>query len=192
MGWLVRCTPLPAHHTPDSYLRELCTGDCRILKSAFVGSTWYAAADVPDRREGHEGKRLVVALVFLTSGGRSKFGYKDMDESAGPNACDCPAGILALLSPAEDVGGYSADWRARCRQRRQEKATLATLKPKPGARVQLAEPMTFRGGAQLSDFTIVPNPGRSRGIICKRTDGAGGYYRLPPEVLLTATITKGA
>ena len=40
------------------------------------------------------------------------FAYKDMDESYGPCQCDCPKGILDLLSPTENE--YALQWRKAC------------------------------------------------------------------------------
>lgn len=85
----------------------------RLLKSAMVGSTYYAA--VRTSRTGESDK--VWAAVFLTSG-RSKWdgsiwGYKDMDESCGPCESKCPVSILDLLTPTDCQ--WANEWRQRCR-----------------------------------------------------------------------------
>lgn len=86
----------------------------RVLKSAMVGSVYYAA--VSSEREGQPTK--VWAAVFLTCG-RTKWdgtiwGYKDLDETMGPCECKCPASILALLTPTDSQ--WANEWREKCRQ----------------------------------------------------------------------------
>jgi len=117
MGWTT-IDGLAYGETPDSFLRKEfehdkldANGDrhaCLILKAAFVGSTWYAAARIV-----RPGKDYVLGVVVLTSR-RGGFGWKEMSEDMGPYESHCPAGILAMLSPVEEIGGYAAEWRARC------------------------------------------------------------------------------
>lgn len=90
-----------------------------VLKSAMVGSTYYAAI----KREQPGKEPYVWAAVFLTCGKGSDgtvWGYKDMCESGAPFYYDCPAGILALLTPTDDKN--SNEWRTACRKRLAEKA----------------------------------------------------------------------
>lgn len=80
----------------------------KVLASAIVGSTYYAAVELvkPDR------PRIVFAAVFLIQ--RSPFGYKDMDETCGPNECSPPLRVLQLLTPLEPGReGYAAAWRKK-------------------------------------------------------------------------------
>ena len=81
-------------------------GDCKILKSAMVGSTYYAAI-----KKGEE----VFAAVFLTSTDSKdyyNFSYKDMDETMGPYQTECPIGILKLLTPTDNK--FALEWREKC------------------------------------------------------------------------------
>ena len=96
-----------------------------VLKSAMVGSTYYAA--VKDK----DGK--VWAAIFKTCG-QTKFdhtawGYKDMDETMGPYEDKCPASILALLSPTGDKDALA--WRERCRKNIAKAAEIRRNGPKP-------------------------------------------------------------
>ena len=80
-----------------------------VLKSTMVGSTYYAAV--------RNNKGEVWAAVFLTCGkwkDGTVWGYKDMDETMGPNEDKCPASILALLTPTDSQ--WANEWRERCRQ----------------------------------------------------------------------------
>ena len=91
-----------------------------VLKSAMVGSVYYAAV----KREVDGRKPIVWAAVFLTCG-KSRYdgtiwGYKDMDETMCPYYYDCPATILALLTPTDDESANK--WRENCRKTIAEKA----------------------------------------------------------------------
>lgn len=107
----------------DAYFMEGLNKDYYdVLKSAMVGSTYYAAVkplkrynkaneivDIPKEEQ------YVFAAVFLTSTDMKdywNFSYKNMDESVGPYKCDCPKGILDLLTPTESE--YANEWRKQC------------------------------------------------------------------------------
>lgn len=99
----------------------------KVLKSAMVGSIYYAAVE----KKRSNGVRDVWAAVFKTCGKSSDgtvWGYKDMDESVGPFYYDCPAGILALLTPTDD--DRAKEWREKCRQRLREKTEAKKNPPK--------------------------------------------------------------
>ena len=75
-------------------------GRYEVLKSAMVGSTYYAAVKKTIFKTGTKPeKESVFGVVMLTSVNNKdyfNFSYKDMDESAGPGYYDCPKGILDL------------------------------------------------------------------------------------------------
>lgn len=90
-----------------------------VLKSSMVGSVYYAA--VKRERPGKE--PMVWAAICLTQGrGRdgSLWGYKDMCESMDPFYYDCPAGVLALLTPTDNENANK--WREECRKNIARKA----------------------------------------------------------------------
>src|SRR3546814_8711669 len=75
----------------------------RVLASSCPGNRTYYAA-VQEIMDGIPG--IVFAVVCLVRWNpRSRdghhFGYKDMIENMGPCEADCPAAILALLSPTD-------------------------------------------------------------------------------------------
>lgn len=78
-----------------------------MLAHAMVGKAFYAAME-----SVKAGERSVWALVCLTDTHNGEPGYKDMDETMGPNESKCPASILALLTPTESE--WAKGWRARC------------------------------------------------------------------------------
>lgn len=98
-----------------------------VLKSSMVGSVYYAA--VKRERPGKE--PMVWAAICLTHGrGRdgSVWGYKDMCESMRPYYYDCPAGILAMLTPTDDEDANK--WREECRKKIARKAEERKNGPK--------------------------------------------------------------
>ncbi len=82
-----------------------------VLKSAMVGSTYYAAV-----RRKSDG--LVFAAVTPTSTNMKdyfNFGYKGLTEHDGPYKYDCPKSILDLLSPMDSE--WANEWREKCRSK---------------------------------------------------------------------------
>lgn len=94
------------------------------LQLSKVGSTWYAAIHCAPNPGNVLGADTYVtdpdgsftfAAIFHIRYDRGCFGYKDMDETAGPNEARAPITLLDRLSPLVDPSGYAADWRQRCR-----------------------------------------------------------------------------
>lgn len=196
MGWLISYEKLRHGETVDSRMRQemswsnhdAASGEKHeIIASSTVGSVWYAAV----KHTWADGTFKTFAVICLTrkSGNGMGFGYKDMDETCGPNECSCPAYILDLLTATDSE--YANDWRHRCRTQAASKRAIRATFPKPGARVVFKTPIPF-GGVYLSDFIVVPTPPHTRGLIARRTDEIGGLYRLPTSRLGEATITQGA
>lgn len=88
-----------------------------VVKSRLVGTTYYGAIK-------HKDKDIVFGVVCLTKTDGYDFGYKDMDETMGPYAYDCPKSILDLLSPTDNE--IANNWRKACRERL-EKTKLSDL-----------------------------------------------------------------
>jgi hypothetical protein len=127
MGWLFSTNFNPDRRAElDKQLnRRTENSEYRVLKSAMVGATYYAAVEVTrgDTRE-------VIAVVILTEASRDGgWGYKDMDETMGPYEARCPAGILNLLTPTDNK--TALEWRQRCRDNISRKK--AAPKPVAGA-----------------------------------------------------------
>lgn len=126
-------------------MEGLNTGYYRVVKSALVGSVYYAAIETLKRYgEGTDGngKRIIEdipqderttwAAVFLTltdSRDYFNFSYKDMDEDMGPVEDCCPASVLNVLSPTDSERALA--WRERCRKRIEEKKSPGALKNLP-------------------------------------------------------------
>lgn len=153
MGWSFSYgSPNPNMKTEMDRLHNWAEGGTvrRVLRSAMVGSTYYAAVEVskPDT------PTRVFASVCLTKKARNEWGYKGMDEGMGPNEARCPATILNLLSPTEHE--YALAWRQRCREHIEWKKARAKVVFKPGMVIEyggnfyeLLRPHVFKKGSWI-------------------------------------------
>jgi hypothetical protein len=104
------------------------------------------------------------------------WGYKDMDETVGPCAVDCP--LAYLDAPHAERDGWAAQWRERVR----EYHAKLTARPElaPGLVVDLAGwSYTLRGPA-----------GPRRGWYVSRSDGT--MWRMNARQLRAASIRGAA
>lgn len=153
----------------DAYFMEgLNRGYYNVLKSAMVGSTYYAAVQALKRCAGKdesenyiyedipENEREAFAVVFLTSTDMKdhfNFSYKDMDESMGPYKYDCPKGILDLLSPTTNE--YALKWRQLCYENHAKKKNPNTLNKLPvGTSIKVTLPFDTRYHAKGTEVVL--------------------------------------
>ena len=130
-------------------------GKYEVLKSSMVGSTYYAAVKKTKfATETEPEVSYVFGAVCLTSTNMKdyyNFAYKDMDESCGPYQCDCPKGILDLLSPTESE--YALQWRKQCYENLTQKKNPNILSKLPvGSIVKVIMPFDtnyFRKGDEV-------------------------------------------
>ena len=163
MGWLVY------NHTPACIRDEiarLCTWDNETGRGFPVlisrkGSVWYAAVrsepatgrlvsgtDASGSFETDATGGYTFAAVFLTRREGAGWGYKDMDETAGPVECEAPAKLLDMLSPTTHE--YALDWRKRCRSH----AARTGRRLKPGDVIRFTEPLRFSDGSEGQTFRV--------------------------------------
>lgn len=107
-------------------------GDCKVIKAAMAGSTFYGVVHNVKRDQHY-------LVVILTSTKGDEFAYKEMTDTMGPYEKDCPKSVLDLadeLCPCTDeydYGGYARAWRKACRERLAAKNSPAAFKNvKPG------------------------------------------------------------
>ena len=82
----------------------------------------------------------VIGIVILVDYARDgHFGYKDMDESMGPNYYNCPKRILDLLTPTEYE--YAQEWRRLCYENADRAKLVKNLKH--GQMIDLEYPLDF-------------------------------------------------
>lgn len=74
------------------------------VKKAWVGNNLYYAF------KAQNGK--IHGCVAITKYRDGEVLVKDMTEDMGPGYYDCPASILKILSPTDDV--FAKEWRERC------------------------------------------------------------------------------
>lgn len=181
-----------------AYLDEEYTkkdGSVEVLKSSFVGSTYYAAIKIQQagKTSAQTSIELTIAAVVKTSCSQSEFFYKSMDETMGPYFTQCPASILKLLTPLEEleqlgvvVGlslSYASEWREKCLKHAESKKQRARLKN--GDRIKLPYPVRFDGGLECDTFTKVDLP-RKRNVF--RPEGSSRLVRLRASNLNDAEV----
>lgn len=123
----------------DAYFEEgLNRGYYKVLKSAMVGTVYYAAVkqlsrysskEENKREEIPEKDQKIFGVVFLTSVNQKdyyNFSYKNIAENMGPAEDLCPTSILDLLSNTDNE--YAIEWRKRCRKNAEKQATKRKAK----------------------------------------------------------------
>jgi len=183
MGWLYMQS-LNGHSGPRQYLDAQFTYSrpeltSKVLRSALVGMRVYYAAVEHIRHEKHE-STVFAAVCLVRYNPRDRegyiFGYKDMDETVGPNEADCPEAILDLLTPTEYP--YAQGWRARCRENAAAQRTrLSKPSPRPGQTIVFEQPLSFSDGRNLDRFEVVASPRSHRTMLFRAAD-TGGLYRI--------------
>jgi len=179
MGWLTMPrAAMGGHTTPKAYLDAQFTYECavtgksdlagyRVLASACPANrTWYGAVEQYD--EAGRRVRVIAAICLVRWNPRARdghvFGYKDMDETAGPSEAACPQQILDLLTSTDDP--YALDWRRRCHQR----LRLRARELPDNALIRFQEPMQFTDGSAHAEFRVRRD---GRRIVLTPNGGAG-------------------
>lgn len=113
------------------------TRSMRVIKSQFVGSTYYAAVEATRYNLGHEYKE-VFAIVTLTQTDNNdyfNFSYKDMSEDMHPYNYDCPMSIINLLT--DTTCECALAWRENVRKYHEKKKADKWFKDLPlGSKVR--------------------------------------------------------
>lgn len=133
----------------------------RVLDHALVKrSQYYAAAE---HLNGPKAGKVFAIMAIIGYGGHGdgmNFSYKAMTDAEGPSDDECPARILDLLSPVEDLyspgsssAQWSQSWRDRCRKRIDLRK--AAPKVKAGDEIVFSEEITFRSEIKLRVFKYV-------------------------------------
>ena len=204
MGWLFYTDRrVQSYADEKAEITRLCTFETDIrktelVKTCKVGSTWYAAAmvtnldgsPVEDRAyvTGSDGS-ITFGAVFLTRYDDGCWGYKDMEESAGPVESRAPLRLLALLSELKDPDSYAHAWRQRCRD------WAAIPNYEDGDRIKLAAPVTLTDGSSCQIVTATHYRRGRRTQRCYRIEETGGLVRLSKASLARSellTSAKGA
>ncbi len=201
MGWLFYTNRrVQTYSDEKAEVTRLCTfeSDTRkteLVKACKVGSTWYAAAKVMNldgspvedaTYVADDDGSITFAAIFLTRYDEGRWGYKDMEECAGPVESRAPLGLLALLSELKDPESYAHAWRQRCRD------WVAIPDYDEGDRIKLAVPVTLSDGStcQIVTTTQYRRGGKKRR--CYRIEETGGLVRLSKASLAGSELLSSA
>ena len=201
MGWLFYTDRRVKTYVDEkAEIARLCTfeGDTRkteLVKACKVGSTWYAAARVTNRDGSPVEDATYVtdpdgsftfAAVFLTAYDDGCWGYKDMEESAGPNASCAPLALIELLSDLKDPDSYARDWRQRCR----DWASIPDYEE--GDKIKLAALVTLTDGSTCQIVTATHYRRGRQKRRCYRIEETGGLVRLSKTSLAGSELLSSA
>jgi hypothetical protein len=206
VGWLFYTDRrVKTYANEKAEITRLCTfeTDTRrttLVNASKVGSTWYAAAKV----ESLDGTSLedrtymtdqdgsfTFGAVFLTRMDDGCWGYKDMEESAGPCESRAPLSILNLLSELKDPDCYAHAWRQRSRD------WAAIPDYAEGDKIKLVAPVTLSDGSICQIVTATHyKRGRQRRR-CYRIEETGGLVwlskaSLAGSELISREIAEGS
>ncbi|WP_454276901.1 DUF6927 domain-containing protein [Roseovarius sp. MBR-154] len=182
------------------WLLRLCTFEgnthnTELVKACKVGSTWYAAAKVTSI-DGSPVEdttyvtdadgSITFGAVFLTRYDDGCWGYKDMEESAGPNESRAPLGLIELLSDLKDEGSYAQDWRKRCRH------WAAIPDYEEGDKIRLTAPVTLTDGITCQIVTATHYRRGRQKRRCYRIEETGGLVQLSKASLAGSELLSCA
>ena len=201
MGWLFYTDRRAKSYADEkAEITRLCTfeDDTRkteLVKACKVGSTWYAAARVTNRDgtpvedatyvTDPDGS-ITFAAVFLTAYDDGCWGYKDMEESAGPNEARAPLALIELLSNLKDPDSYAHAWRQRCR----DWASIPDYEE--GDKIRLATPVTLTDGTTCQIVTATHYRRGRQKRRCYRIEETGGLVRLSKATLAGSELLSSA
>lgn len=201
MGWLFYTDRrVQTYADEKAEIERLCTfeSDTRkteLVKACKVGSTWYAAARVTSLDgtpvedatyvTGEDGS-ITFGAVFLTRYDDGCWGYKDMEESAGPVESHAPLSLLALLSELKDPDSYAYAWRQRCR----DWASIPDYQE--GDRIRLAAPVALSDGSTCQTVTVTHCRRGRQKRRCYRIEETGGLVRLSKATLAGSELLGSA
>lgn len=173
MGWLfsprwTNRAELLAHlRRPERYAPNY-----ELLRSQAVGNNhWYLV-----HNKAHD--KIFIGLDLMAGSGRQcqshGWGYKDMDESAGPYQLNCP---LGYLDQASEPTGYAIEWREKVREYHAKRT--ARLSPATGLFATYNK-VTYR----LSSCA-----GRNKGWYADRVSDSA-LFRLKAKQIANSVISK--
>lgn len=120
----------------------------KVIACATVNlHTAYMAYEIFSPEKGKEVVALICRLDYVPND-YYNFGFKDMDETCGPNEVECPERILRLLTPTEHE--WAKKWREACWQNVKSRVRLTK-----GKRVRSPQPLHFSNGESYQEFVVV-------------------------------------
>lgn len=126
------------------------SGKCieQALRGNHLWTVWeIVQTPLQDSKAANKTDR-VIALHLIEKEKGYGYGYKDMDESCGPYAYDCPLKFLDMV-PVPD-SKHAAGWREKVRAYHQEK----TGKAKKRAKISIGSHLVLVDGLRLNDSPL--------------------------------------
>lgn len=168
-------------------------GKYEVLKSAMVGSTYYAAVKrTKFATETEPEQSRIFAVICLTSTNMKEyynFSYKDMDESCGPGDCDCPKSILDLLPPTDNE--WANEWRKACYENIAKKKNPNALNKLPwGSIIEWTTQYDLTSGRKAGDKIKLTKCAIEGNGIRTKIYWSDGYYRIPTKLITSYTVIK--
>jgi len=197
MGWLFYTDRrVQTYADEKAEITRLCTFETderrtTLVKASKVGSTWYAAAKVVACDAGplvdrtyltDQDGSFTFGAVFLTRYDDGCWGYKDMEESAGPCESRAPLSILNLLSELKNSDSYAHAWRQRCRD------WAAIPDYAEGDKIKLVAPVTLSDGSTCQIVTATHYRRGRQKRRCYRIEETGSLARLSKASLAGSTL----
>lgn len=163
MGWSF--TQKPGGKTASEIVSDLYTWESPRWRSEVLDvaiknlRTAYLAVRRTNKETGVSYVFAGICLLQYAPKSLYDFGYKGLDESAGPNESECPERILKFLTPLDDPaypqGGTASakEWRDRCWKNIQRKKDRPKLKE--GMRVRYPGGIAFQDGTRHEEFVVL-------------------------------------
>ena len=173
MGWLYNTHP----PSTDSFVKEILHGFNKtlLLAHSLRGNHLWVLAQNP-------GQDPFIGL-FLLARNEGCWGYKDLAESDGPYAYDCPLSYLDRAPEPEgccrDHTGSGRSWRDYVRDHHAAQASRRRSRPKVGDEIVLAD-TRFPGHG--GTYRVTADLGR-KGV------ELNGYIRMKSHQLKWAEVT---
>lgn len=201
MGWTFYTEQRQLTYTEErAEIERLCTfnSDVRstsLINASKVGTTWYAALRIEnmDGSAVHDSSyipnsdgSICIAAVFLTGYSEGGWGYKDMEETMGPNEAKAPLGLLDLLSELKDPDSYAHAWRKRCRD------WAEVPEYQVGDKIRLAAPVTLSDGSTCQTLTVSQYQRGQQQRRCYVAEETGTRVRLPKDCLVGSELVQAA
>lgn len=211
MGWLFYTDPnrVIGHAGEKDEITRMTTfsndeESYRPLQVSKVGSTWYAAVEKRPRNGTPIAQRVYVpnedgsfvfAAIFLVKYHEGCFGYKDMDETMGPNQARAPMSLIQKLSPLVETkendssSKWAKRWRSSC------KAFAAIPSYKVGDVIELGRHIELESGHVLKRVKKASQFYRGKNRTYYIDEDKGGLYRLSrmhfagSKLLISASIS---
>lgn len=145
-------------------------GKFEVKKSAVRGSTYYAAVKQTKFATDTDAESSkTFGMVVLTKTDISEydnFGYKEIDETMGPNKYDCPVGIINMLDETDNE--YAKKWREKCLESQVSKNWPTSLNKLPvGTYIKFKAPCElklYKEGEEITLWKVKPNVGAPQWI----------------------------